>query len=54
MVHIHARDSNGLAVVADDGVRVGLEDNIWYNEERKRLATNALLVEQVIKIAGAS
>ncbi|MCK4415481.1 MAG: 3-keto-5-aminohexanoate cleavage protein, partial [Candidatus Eisenbacteria sp.] len=31
---------NAMALVAGGGVRVGLEDNIWYDEARTRLATN--------------
>ncbi len=33
--------------------RVGLEDNIWYDEERTRLATNRDQVERILIIAGA-
>ncbi len=29
---------NTMAVVAGGGVRVGLEDNIWYDEKRTTLA----------------
>jgi uncharacterized protein (DUF849 family) len=32
-------------------VRVGLEDNIWYDQERTRRATNAELVERVVQLA---
>ena len=42
---------NALGVVMADGVRVGLEDNIWYDENRTELATNYSLVERVVKIA---
>jgi len=44
---------NAMAVVAGGGVRVGLEDNIWYDTERTRLATNRDLVERIISIAKA-
>jgi uncharacterized protein (DUF849 family) len=44
---------NSIAVAAGGGVRVGLEDNIWYDEERTRLATNRDLVERVVYIAKA-
>lgn len=44
---------NGLGIVMGDGVRVGLEDNIWYDEERKVPATNYSLVERIVKIASA-
>lgn len=35
------------------GVRVGLEDNIWYDEDRTHLATNKELVNRVLQIANA-
>ncbi|MBP6875213.1 MAG: 3-keto-5-aminohexanoate cleavage protein [Candidatus Eisenbacteria bacterium] len=44
---------NAMAIVAGGGVRVGLEDNIWYDEERTRLATNRELVERVLTIGRA-
>jgi uncharacterized protein (DUF849 family) len=45
--------SNAAALVDGGGVRVGLEDNIWYDDERTRLATNRELVERTVKIAAA-
>jgi len=44
---------NAMALVAGGGVRVGLEDNIWYDEARTRLATNRELVERVLVIGKA-
>ncbi len=44
---------NAMAIVAGGGVRVGLEDNIWYDENRTRLASNRDLVERVLDIAKA-
>lgn len=44
---------NAMSVVAGGGVRVGLEDNIWYDTERTRLATNRDLVERILSIAKA-
>jgi uncharacterized protein (DUF849 family) len=44
---------NAMAIVAGGGVRVGLEDNIWYDEDRTRLASNRDLVERVLHIASA-
>jgi uncharacterized protein (DUF849 family) len=44
---------NAMAIVAGGGVRVGLEDNIWYDEARTRLASNRDLVERVLGIAKA-
>lgn len=42
-----------LAVAAADGVRIGLEDNLWYDPERQQPATNAGLVERVLRLADA-
>ena len=44
---------NTMAIVAGGGVRVGLEDNIWYDTERRRLAMNRELVERIVPIAKA-
>jgi 3-keto-5-aminohexanoate cleavage enzyme len=44
---------NAMALVAGGGVRVGLEDNLWYDQERSRPATNRALVERVLSIAKA-
>jgi len=44
---------NAMAIITGGGVRVGLEDNIWYDEERTRLASNRDLIERVITIAKA-
>jgi uncharacterized protein (DUF849 family) len=44
---------NAVAIISDGGVRVGLEDNIWYDEERTRLASNRDLIERVLTIAKA-
>lgn len=44
---------NAMALVAGGGVRVGLEDNIWYDNERVQLASNRELVERIIAIAKA-
>jgi uncharacterized protein (DUF849 family) len=38
---------NSLAIATGGGVRVGLEDNIWFDLERTRLATNADLLRRV-------
>ena len=42
---------NALSIVAGGGVRIGLEDNIWYDTDRTRLATNRDLVERIILIS---
>jgi uncharacterized protein (DUF849 family) len=44
---------NAAALVAGGGVRVGLEDNIWYDSERTRPATNRGLIERVLSVAAA-
>ena len=42
---------NIMSILSGGGVRVGLEDNIWYDRERTRLATNHDLVERITSIA---
>jgi 3-keto-5-aminohexanoate cleavage enzyme len=42
---------NATALVVGGGVRVGLEDNIWFDEERTKLGTNRLLIERILEIA---
>lgn len=44
---------NAMGLIAGGGVRIGLEDNIYYDTERTRLATNRELVERLVVIAGA-
>ena len=45
--------TNIMALVSGGGVRVGLEDNIWYDQERTRLASNRDLIERILTIAKA-
>jgi 3-keto-5-aminohexanoate cleavage enzyme len=42
--------AQALSVAAGGGVRVGLEDGIWYDRARTRLATNPMLVERVHRL----
>jgi uncharacterized protein (DUF849 family) len=42
---------NVMALLSGGGVRVGLEDNIWFDEERTRLASNRDLIERLINVA---
>jgi 3-keto-5-aminohexanoate cleavage enzyme len=42
---------NMAALVEGGGVRVGLEDNIYYDHDRRDLATNRRLVERIVRIA---
>ncbi len=44
---------NVLSLAAGGGVRVGLEDNVWFDEARTKLATNRMLVERILMIAEA-
>lgn len=44
---------NAVAIALGGGVRVGLEDNIWYDGSRERLATNADLLLRVHELARA-
>jgi uncharacterized protein (DUF849 family) len=42
---------NSTAIAMGGGVRVGLEDNIWYDAGRSTLATNATLLERIHELA---
>ena len=42
---------NSIAIAYGGGVRVGLEDNIWFDEDRSKLARNADLIRRIHKIA---
>lgn len=44
---------NMLSIISGGGVRVGLEDNIWYDGDRTKLATNRSLVKRVVTVAKA-
>lgn len=43
--------ANGLGLLAADGVRVGLEDNLWMDQARTVKASNAGLVGRVLQQA---
>ena len=43
---------NSIGVAAGGGVRVGLEDNIWYDRGRTKLAHNAELIRRIHMLAG--
>jgi len=45
---------NSLAIAIGGGVRVGLEDNIWYDTQRTELATNINLIKRIHTIAKAN
>ncbi len=42
---------NTLALLSGGGVRIGLEDNIWFDVERTHLASNKELLERIRNIA---
>lgn len=42
---------NSLAIAIGGGVRVGLEDNIWYDQSRTKLARNSDLLKRIHIIA---
>jgi uncharacterized protein (DUF849 family) len=45
---------NSMSISIGGGVRVGLEDNIWYDKDRTRLARNADLLERIHLLAAAN
>lgn len=45
---------NSLAIAVGGGVRVGLEDNIWYDAARTKLASNSELLERIHIISKAN
>ncbi len=42
---------NLLSLIVGGGVRVGLEDNIWFDEQRTKLATNIDYIERILNVA---
>lgn len=47
----HQLDANAMAIAAGGHVRVGLEDNIWWDRARTVAATNEQLVTRVARLA---
>ena len=47
----HQLDANAMAIAAGGHVRVGLEDNIWWDRARTVPATNEQLVARVARLA---
>jgi 3-keto-5-aminohexanoate cleavage enzyme len=45
---------NAVAIAAGGGVRVGLEDNVYYDPARNRLASNVDLVKRIHRLAEAN
>ena len=44
---------NSLAIAMGGHVRVGLEDNLWWDDDRTDLATNPRLVERLVSVGRA-
>jgi 3-oxoadipate:acetyl-CoA acetyltransferase len=42
---------NTMSIMEGGGIRVGLEDNIYFDEDRKHLATNLELIKRIGQIA---
>lgn len=45
---------NSIAIAAGGGVRIGLEDNIWYDGKRTKLATNIELLKRIHQLSAAN
>ena len=45
---------NSIAIAIGGGVRVGIEDNIWYDPARTKLASNADLIRRIHGLAEAN
>jgi len=45
---------NSVAIASGNGVRIGLEDNIWYDTSRRKLASNSDLIKRVHVMADAN
>jgi len=45
---------NSIGVASGGGVRTGIEDNIWYDPARTRLARNVDLIRRIHKLAKAN
>jgi 3-keto-5-aminohexanoate cleavage enzyme len=43
---------NMMSIIAGGGVRVGLEDNIYFDSDRTQLASNSDLIKRIVHIAG--
>jgi uncharacterized protein (DUF849 family) len=45
---------NSVSIAIGGGVRVGLEDNIWYDSARTKLASNSDLIKRIHTLAQAN
>lgn len=43
--------ANLLGLMFADGVRVGLEDNLWFDRARNKAASNTALIDRVLRLA---
>lgn len=43
--------SNIAGIIYANGVRIGLEDNIYYNYDKKTIASNEMLIDRIISIS---
>jgi len=50
----HQLMMNSVSIAIGGGVRVGLEDNIWYDSSRSKLASNGDLIKRIHVLAGAN
>lgn len=50
----HQLMMNSVAIAIGGGVRVGLEDNIWYDNSRTKLASNSDLLKRISVLAEAN
>ena len=44
---------NIASILFGGGVRIGLEDNIWYDKNRTKLASNQELIQRIVNTAKA-
>jgi uncharacterized protein (DUF849 family) len=45
---------NSISLAIGGGIRVGIEDNIWFDKARTKLASNSDLLKRIHKIANAN
>lgn len=50
-IGISQKNMNFLGILFGNGIRIGLEDNIWFDDNKTKLATNLELVNRAVKIA---
>jgi uncharacterized protein (DUF849 family) len=48
----HQLDANLAAIALGGHVRVGIEDNVWFDRHRRVHASNPALVERIVRAAG--